>query len=82
MRKTKNRRKFVIIAKVDNYVFVKYRSNNVENFIYKFLLVKWPGARFANIYSGKGQDKGSLLFTWGKIKGLQSAGTPAQLATA
>lgn len=69
----KNKRKFVIIAKVDQYIFVKYRSNNLDNFINKFLKVKYPDVRYANVYAGKGVNIGQLMFTWGRHKGLQQA---------
>ena len=65
----KSRRKFVIIAKVDTNTFVKYRSNDINNFL-KFALKKYPGLRFANIYSNKGADRGRLIGTYGSKKGL------------
>ena len=46
----KNKRKFVIIAKVGNTMFVKYRCNDIENCI-KFILNKYPDFRFANIFN-------------------------------
>lgn len=68
----RHKRKFVIIAKVDKYSFVKYRCNDLTK-LFKFLLDKYPGTLFVNIYSNKGADKGAMLYTWGKIKGLEKA---------
>ena len=68
--KKKARRKFVIIAKVDSSNFVKYRSDNIDNLLI-FLKKKYSDLRFANIYSNQGADQNKLLYTWGKIKGLQ-----------
>ena len=68
-----SKRKFIVIAKASNAgEFVKYRSNNAENFI-KFLTRKYPGACYANFYSNRGTDRGALVLTWGKFKGLQPA---------
>lgn len=71
MRKKKSR-KFVVISKVDNTTFVKYRSDNYENLI-KFLLNKYSSFRFANIYCNDGANKGRLIYTYGKLKGIQPA---------
>lgn len=71
MRK-KRSRKFVIIAKVDTTQFVKYRSDDYNNLL-KFMLNKYSSFRFANIYCNEGANKGKLIFTYGKIKGLQNA---------
>ena len=71
MRKKKSR-KFVVIAKVDATQFVKYRSDNYENLL-KFMLNKYSLFRFANIYCNEGANKGKLMYTYGKIKGLQNA---------
>jgi hypothetical protein len=67
-----DKRKFVVIAKVSNDNFVKYRTNNIENTIV-FLKNKYPDFRYANIFSKIGINKGMLLYTYGKIKGLQIA---------
>ena len=68
-----SKRKYKVIAKTTNAGnFVKYRSNNAENFI-KFLQRKYPGACYANFYSNRGADRGALVLTWGKFKGLQPA---------
>ena len=74
MSKTKKNKpkKFTAIAKTDNYVFVKYRFNKWDNFL-NFLLKKYPGTRFINIFSNKGADKEQLVYTWGKNKGLQAS---------
>ena len=68
--KKKAKRKFVVIAKIDSVNFVKYRSDNYDNLIL-FLKKKYPDLRFANIYSNQGIDENKMLYTWGKIKGLQ-----------
>jgi len=70
-RKT-DKRKYVIIAKINNTNFVKYRSNNIENTIL-FIKNKYNDFRYANIFAKSGVNKGMLLFTYGKIKGLQNA---------
>jgi|LakMenE01Jun11ns_1017448.scaffolds.fasta_scaffold9607617_1 hypothetical protein len=71
-KKKTDKRKFVIIAKVSNDNFVKYRTNNIDNTIL-FIKNKYPDFRFANIFSKIGINKGLLLYTYGKIKGLQNA---------
>jgi len=65
----KPRRKYAIIVKIDSTNFVKYRSNNIENFL-KFALKKYPGLRYANIYSNRGADRTKLIGTYGSKKGL------------
>lgn len=65
----KDKRKYVIIAKVSNDVYVKYRCNDIMNCV-NFLKTKYNDFRFANIFSKNGADKGKLLFTYGKFKGL------------
>ena len=68
----KDKRKYIIIAKVSNDNFVKYRCNNIENCI-KFIRTKFIDFRYANIFAKGGANKGKLLFTYGKFKGLQNA---------
>lgn len=68
----KDKRKFIIIAKVGNDNFVKYRCNDIENCI-KFIRTKFIDFRYANIFSKCGVNKGKMLFTYGKFKGLQNA---------
>lgn len=68
----KSRRKFIIIAKVDQNTFVKYRCNDLTN-LFEFLLRQYPGLLFVNIFSNKGADKGALVYTWGRKKGLEKA---------
>lgn len=68
----KHRRKYVAIAKVDKYTFVKYRFNDLTKF-FEFLLKKFPGTLFVNVFSNKGADRRQLLFTWGKNKRLEKA---------
>jgi len=67
--KEKKRKKFAIICKVDSANFVKYRSSNIENF-FKFALKKYPGLRYANIFSNTGTNRGQLIGTYGNKKGL------------
>ena len=62
-----NIKAFTIIIKINDKDFVKYRSNNLNNFFNKFLLTKYPLSRFANIYDKKTKK---LVGTWGKYKGL------------
>ena len=71
MRK-KRSRKYILIAKADINTFVKYRSDNYINTI-SFLQKKYTKFCFANIYSNTGADKGKLIYTFGKLKGLQPA---------
>lgn len=56
----------VIITKVDNDKFVKYHSNNLDSF-FKFLLVKFPQARYSNIYDKKSKKQ---VGSWTNKKGL------------
>jgi hypothetical protein len=50
MSKKNNKRKYSIIAKVGNSMFVKYRCNDIENCL-KFIQNKFPDFRYANIYN-------------------------------
>lgn len=70
--KKKAKRKFVVISKVDNNTFVKYRTDNFENLIL-FLKKKYPDLRFCNIYNNKPPNENKLVYTFGKIKGIQPA---------
>ena len=56
----------VIITKLDNDTFVKYNSNNLDSF-FKFLLKKFPKARYSNIYDKKSRKQ---IGTWTNKKGL------------
>ena len=67
----KNKRKFVIIAKTSSGNFVKFRTNNIEKTII-FLNDKHQ-IYFANIFSNTGQNKGMLVYTYGKKKGIETA---------
>ena len=67
----KNKRKFVIIAKTSSGNFVKFRTNNVEKTII-FLNDKHQ-IYFANIFSNNGPNKGMLIYTYGKKKGIEAA---------
>jgi hypothetical protein len=76
MRIRKHKKKYCIIAKVAGAssgftFFVKYRSENLENF-FIFLNKKYH-VYYANIFSNKGADENKLIFTYGKHKGLQHA---------
>lgn len=68
----KYKKQYCIIAKIDSINFVKYRSDNLDNF-FIFLIKKYPNVRYANIFSNKGVNENKLIYTWGKIKGLQPA---------
>ena len=57
---------FAIITKVDNDTFVKYNSNNLDSF-FKFLLKKFPNARYSNIYDKKSRKQ---VGNWTNKKGL------------
>lgn len=56
----------VIITKVDNDKFVKYHSNNLDSF-FKFILSKFPQARYSNIYDKKSKKQ---IGNWTSKKGL------------
>lgn len=70
---TKVKRKFAVIIKIGNDQsiknFVKYRTNNIDNFL-KFMLKKYPASLWANFYFNTGINKGAIFKTWGKKKGL------------
>jgi len=68
----KYKKQFCVIAKVDNINFVKYRTDNIDNCIL-FLKNKYSNLRYANIFANRGVNENKLLYTYGKIKGLQSA---------
>ena len=74
-QKKKVTRKYKVIAKVpapetkEGYKFVKYRTNNRENFI-SFLMTKFSGAYWANFYEAKGENFEKLTASWGCKKGL------------
>lgn len=44
--------KYVVISKVGNEKFVKYRTTNLIKF-YKFIVAKFPNYRYSNVYSRK-----------------------------
>jgi hypothetical protein len=67
----KKKKKFAIIAKVNTNQFVKYRSNNLENFF--IFLNKKYSVYYANVFSNTGSDERKLIYTYGKHKGLQPA---------
>ena len=69
MRKPK--RKFVIIAKTDTGVYLKFKTNNIVNTV-EFLKNKYK-IYFANIYVNTGDTNGTLVYTYGKNKGLEAA---------
>jgi len=56
----------VIITKVDQDTFVKYHSNNLDSF-FKFLLKKFPKARYSNIFDKKSRKQ---VGSWTNKKGL------------
>jgi len=67
----KQKKKFCIIAKINNGSFVKYRSNNLDNFF--IFLNKKYNVYYANVFSNSGADERKLIYTYGKHKGLQPA---------
>lgn len=71
MRK-KRSRKFILICKADKDLFVKYRSDDFNKTLV-FLQKKYSKFCFANIFCNTGSDKGKLIYTFGKLKGLQNA---------
>lgn len=72
MKNKKHKKKFCIIAKVGAEHFVKYRSNNLENF-FNFLVKKYGVVYYANVFSNTGADENKMIFTYGRHKGLQPA---------
>jgi hypothetical protein len=67
----KKKKKFCIIAKINTGQFVKYRSNNLDNFF--IFLNKKYSVYYANVFSNTGLDERKLIYTYGKNKGLQPA---------
>ena len=67
----KQKRKFVIIAKTDTGIYLKFKTNNIVNTI-EFLKKKYR-IFFANIYVNTGDRNGTLIYTYGKNKGLEAA---------
>ena len=69
----KPKRKYSVIVKIGNDQtiknFVKYRTNNIDNFL-KFMLKKYPTSLWANFYYKTWINKGAIYKTWGKTKGL------------
>lgn len=68
----KPKKKYVTISKVDADKFVKYRCNDLKNFT-EFIVKKYPLFRYSNIFSNTGANKGMLVYTFGKYKGLNLA---------
>ena len=68
----KSNKKFVTISKIGKDQFVKYRVNDLYNFT-KFIVNKYPEFRYSNIFSNTGSNKGQLIYTFGKNKGLNVA---------
>jgi hypothetical protein len=67
----KVKRKFVIIAKTAAGNFVKYRTNNIDKTI-EFLIKKHE-IFYCNVFSNKGINRGLMLYTYGRKKGLEPA---------
>lgn len=69
-----SRRKFVIIAKVNDYgawTFVKYRTNHIEKTL-QFINTKFNYTlAYANIYSNRGENIREQIGSYGKKKGLE-----------
>jgi len=76
-KKKRPLRKYTAIAKIGynkdtkENIFVKYRFNNIDNFL-KFLTTKHTPL-YCNIFYLAGNQRGKLCYTWGKNKGLQTA---------
>lgn len=68
----KPKKKYVTISKVDKDKYVKYRVNDLKNFT-EFIVKKYPLFRYSNIFSNTGTNKGMLIYTFGKHKGLNLA---------
>lgn len=70
-------RKFTAIAKIGydvtakQNIMVKYKFNDLDNFI-KFMQRKWQPL-YINIFYLAGAERGKLVYTWGRKKGLQPA---------
>jgi len=77
-KKNKTVKKYVAISKVGyngsmkQNICVKYRFNKIDRFLI-FIQQKFPAVVWINIYSNDGINKNKLLYTWGKMKGLQEA---------
>jgi len=68
----KPKKKYVTISKVGQDQYVKYRVNDLNNF-QLFILKKYPLFRYSNIFANTGSNKGMLIYTLGKYKGLNLA---------
>lgn len=68
-QKKRPKKRFVLIAKIDSYTFVKYRFNDVAN-VLDFMLKKYPDLRFINFFYNTGENKGVKWAEYGKHKGL------------
>jgi len=69
----KPKKKYVTISKVDQDKFVKYRVNDLHNDFTQFIVKKYPLFRYSNIFANTGSNKGMLVYTFGKYKGLNLA---------
>ena len=76
-KKKRPLRRYTAIAKIgyDNTlkqnVMVKYRFNNLDNFI--AFLIKKHNPLYCNIFYLAGEQRGKLCYTWGRKKGLETA---------
>ena len=76
-KRKKAERKFSAIAKIGydknlkQNICVKYRFNNLDNFLN--FIQKKHNPFFVNIYFRTGVNARQLAYTWGRNKGLQSA---------
>ena len=68
----KHKKKYVTISKVGQDQYVKYRVNDLHNF-QLFILKKYPLFKYSNIFANTGSNKGMLVYTLGKNKGLNLA---------
>ena len=68
----KPKKKYVTISKIGKDQYVKYRVNDLHNFT-EFIKKKYPLFKYSNIFANTGQNKGMLVYTLGKHKGLNLA---------
>lgn len=71
--KLKDKRKFVLIAKVTasknskDFIFVKYRTNKPDKII-EFLIRKFGACLYANFFYNTGEKKRMVAGNWSKYK--------------
>jgi len=63
--KPKDKRKYILIAKVKGGLFVKYRTNNPDKVV-DFLIKKFSDVFFINFFYNTGEKKGLQVGNWTK----------------